>query len=101
MPTLKVFVKPIDTCVPDPSKSSTTKYQKHEPSGFSYMIKCTNDELSKPAQVYRGPNVIDNFFKSLLKEEELICKILNEVKPMNLTPDEERLFQEALHCHNM
>ncbi len=96
---LESFVKPIDTCDPDPTKSSTIKYQKHEPSGFSYMIKCTEDKLSKPAQVYRGPNVIDNFFESLLKEEQQICEILSEVKPMNLTPDQERSFQEAICCH--
>jgi len=55
------FVKPISTCEPDPNTSHTTLYQKHEPSGFCYMVKCTNNELSKTTKVYRGPNVMDNF----------------------------------------
>jgi len=69
------FVRPISTCEPDPKKSSTTRYQKHEPSGFSYMIKCSSDELSKTARVYRGPDVVDKFFEQLIQEEEDICKI--------------------------
>ena len=33
------FIKPMDSCNPDPNKSYTKKYQKHKPSGFSYYIK--------------------------------------------------------------
>ena len=33
------FIKPMDSCDPDPNKSYTKKYQKHKPSGFSYYIK--------------------------------------------------------------
>ncbi|XP_069109117.1 uncharacterized protein [Argopecten irradians] len=93
------FVRPISTCEPDPKTSSTTRYQKHEPSGFSYMVKCSSDELSKPAQVYRGPDVVDNFFKQLIQEEETICDILQNVKPMRLTQYEESSFQHATTCH--
>jgi len=34
------FTRPIDTCNPDPEKSFTKKYQKHEPSGFCFFVKC-------------------------------------------------------------
>ena len=34
------FVEPIQLAENDPSKSSTTKYQNHVPSGFCYVIKC-------------------------------------------------------------
>ena len=33
------FIKPIDTCQPDPSTSYTKKYQKHTLSSFCYYIK--------------------------------------------------------------
>ena len=32
------LIKPIDNCDPDPNKSYTKKYQKHEPISFSYYI---------------------------------------------------------------
>ena len=32
------LIKPIDNCNPDPNKSYTKKYQKHEPISFSYYI---------------------------------------------------------------
>ncbi|XP_021341715.1 uncharacterized protein LOC110442433 [Mizuhopecten yessoensis] len=93
------FLHPISACEPNPNTSSTTKYQKHEPSGFSYLVKCSADELSKSAQVYRGPDVVDNFFTQLIQEEEAICQILQNVKPMSLTEEEESSFQKATTCH--
>ena len=38
----------IDTCQPNPDKSFTQKYQKHEVSGWSYIIKSYDDELFPP-----------------------------------------------------
>ena len=96
---LESFVEPISTCKPDTSKPFTHAYQKHEPSGFCYLVKCTSDELSKPAKVYRGSNVIDNFFKCLFEEEEQICEILSNFKPLKLSVDEEKSFQNATICN--
>ena len=96
---LESFVEPVSTCEPDPSKSSTNAYQKHEPSGFCYLVKCTSNELSKPARVYRGPNVIDNFFKYLFEEEQNICEILSKFEPLKLSAAEEKSFQKATLCH--
>src|ERR1043165_4360504 len=43
------FIKPIDTCQPDPNTSYTNKYQKHVPSSFCYYIKCFDDDVySRP-----------------------------------------------------
>lgn len=41
------FTEPIDTCSLDASKSFTHKYQKHNPSGFCYYVKCFDDEIYK------------------------------------------------------
>ena len=41
------FIKSIDGCNPNPYKSYTKKYQKHEPSGFSYYIKSFNESVFK------------------------------------------------------
>ena len=93
------FVQPISTCQPNPEKSYTLSYQKHEPSGFCYMVKCANDELSKPARVYRGPDVMDNFFKFMMEEEKHICDILSRVEPLKLSSEEKLQFQTATVCH--
>jgi hypothetical protein len=42
-------------------KTYTAWYQKHEPSGLSYIVKCTNERMSKPAKVYRWSNVVETF----------------------------------------
>ena len=41
------FIKPIKGCNPNPYKSYTKNYQKHEPSGFSYYIKSFNEIVFK------------------------------------------------------
>ena len=45
------FIKPIDTCQPDPKKSYTKPYQKHTPSSFCYYIKCFDDEVYRKEPV--------------------------------------------------
>ena len=34
------LIKPLDNCDPNPNRSYTKKYQKHEPISFCYYIKC-------------------------------------------------------------
>ena len=41
------FTRQIGTCNPDPEKSFTKKYQKHEPSGFCFFVKCLG-KFSQP-----------------------------------------------------
>ena len=43
------FIKPIQSCNPDPERSYTKQYQKHEPSSFCYCIKCFDDEVYEPS----------------------------------------------------
>ena len=63
------LTRPIDTCNPDPEKSFTKKYQKHEPSGFCFFVKC----LRKFSQSVlftktREENVSNIFLERLEKE---------------------------------
>ena len=60
---LECFTRPIDR---DKGKTYTAWYQKHEPSGLSYIVKCTNERMSKPAKVYRWSNVVETFLSCLL-----------------------------------
>ena len=35
------FTTPVESVTNDPNKAYTTKYQKHDPSGFCYYVKCS------------------------------------------------------------
>jgi hypothetical protein len=65
---LECFTLPIDA---DEAKTVTTRYQKHDPSGFSYIVKCTNESMSKPAKsllilMTKQDSTIILFFLSLI-----------------------------------
>lgn len=79
--------------------SHTTVYQQHEPSGFCYKVVCSNPDYYKQAVVYRGLNVIQHFIDCLLKEDVHITKLLDQETAMNLTNEEEILFQGSNTCH--
>ena len=88
------FLKPCSE-----STKQTKKYQKHVPSGFSYVVVSSDDKYTKPATVYRGENVMDEFFKHLEQEQKYIVDILSEIVPMKLTSEEEMMFQSSEKCH--
>ena len=95
---LESYTEKIDHCLPDPTTSSTTEYQRHTPSGFCYMVVSTADDYTKRPVLYRGPNVIETFFERLLQEYNSINRILSVVKPMQLSPEEQDQHQEATAC---
>ena len=80
-------------------ESNTHKYQRHKPSGFCYMVVSEVGQYCKTPVVYRGDKVVETFLEKLMEEEREIVSILKEVKPMNLSPEEEDQFQNAQNCH--
>ena len=105
------LIKPMDNCDPDPNKSYTKKYQKHEPISFSYYIKCFNDSLCKEIfndntkrkqlKTYiktkpEDPDAIDVFIKWLEEDVKYIANITQ--KKMILTKEEEKQFIMASNC---
>lgn len=93
------FTRKISSCSPSQNTSSTTPYQKHEPSGFGYVVVSSDPAYHKQAVVYRGDNVVDNFIEHMLNEEQEIIQTLSNMKPIKLTAQEENDFQKASHCH--
>ena len=84
------FIKPMDSCDPDPNKSYTKKYQKHKPSGFSYYIKSLYEDVKKSEKrTYikkeEEPDAEDVFVKWL---EEDVKEIAN-IKPKKMVITEE------------
>ena len=96
------FTIPVNSCQPNPEKSYTTTYQKHEPSGFCLYLK-TLDGYFKPI-VYTKKNSDEDISKKFIEYVvELTHKIYKDYyqkpKPLVLTKEEEKEFQSATISH--
>ena len=96
------LIKPLDNCNPDPNKSYTKKYQKHEPISFSYYILCSIDGVYKPVlRKYtqtkpEDANAMDIFIKWLEEDVKDIANI--EPKEMIFTEEDIKHFNKASDC---
>ena len=105
------LIKPMDNCDPDPNRSYTKKYQKHEPISFCYYIECFNNTLCK--EIFNDdtkrkqlksyiktkpedPDAIDVFIKWLEDDVKFLANI--KEKKMVFTKEEERQFNMASDC---
>ena len=66
----------MDACTNDPSKSSTTRKNKHEMCGYSLVTHCSFDEKKNMVDYYRGKDFLKKFCQDLKKQATLIidCK---------------------------
>ena len=97
------FIKPIDTCEPNPENSNTKQYQKHTPSSFCYYIKCFDDEV-----YYQNPvtytasteneDVAQIFVNMLEEDVKSIYKRFGKPKKMLFGAKEREEFDEATEC---
>ena len=91
------YIKPVQSCDTNPESSYTKQYQKHEPPGFSYYIKCFDDDVYEPKLVsYTGEDSAQKFVDML---EEDIKRITNiPEKKMIFGKKEERRFAKETKC---
>ena len=96
------LLKPLDTCEPDPNKSYTLKYQKHEPVSFVYYIKSFNESVYKSKlrsyvkENEEDPDPIDVFINWLEEDVKEIANLEN--KDMIFTKENEKEFINASKC---
>ena len=96
------LLKPLDTCKPDPNKSYTHKYQKHEPLSFVYYVKSFDESVYKSTlrkyvkENEEDPDPIDVFINWLEEDVKIISGLGN--KEMVFTPEEEEQFNQASDC---
>ena len=96
------LLKPIDSCNPDPNKSYTNKYNKHEPVSFVYYIKSFDENVYKSTlrsyikENEEDPDPIDVFINWLESDVRIISGLGN--KPMEITPEEQKQFYMASKC---
>ena len=93
----KCFIKPIQTCEPNPKSSYTTQYQKHEPFRFCYYIKCFDNEIYKPELVsYTGEDAAQKFVEMLDEHIREITRI--PYKDMIFGKEEKERFYQQTEC---
>ena len=96
------LIEPIDNCEPNPEKSYTKKYQKHEPVSFVYYIKSFNESVYKSKiKSYvkdkpEKPDVIDVFINWLEEDVKEIANLGN--RKMIITEEEKEQFNKASDC---
>ena len=96
------LIKPLDVCDPDPNKSYTKKYQKHEPVSFSYYIKSFDESVyesrvrSYTKEKPEDADAMDIFIEWLEKDVKEISKLGN--KTMIFTEEDKKQFNEASYC---
>ena len=96
------LIKPMDNCNPDPNKSYTKKYQKHEPVSFCYYIKSFNESLyesrirSYIKETPKHADAIDVFIKWLEEDVKAIANI--KPKQMIFTEEDRKQFNKASDC---
>jgi hypothetical protein len=97
-------IEGLDTVEQNPNKSSTIQYQKHNPSGFCYYVKCFDNSIYEPklvhyTQQHKGEDVTKKFV-DLLEEET--CDIYNRFKfkkPIKMSSKDIENYGKATKCY--
>ena len=94
---LECLLEKIDTCYNNSEKSSTTKINRHTPSGYSIFTHCSFDKSKNKLNYYRGEDRMKRFCKDL---KEHATKLINcEKKVMvPLTKEEKEDYNNQKVC---
>ena len=85
---LECLLEKMSTCQNNPNKSSTTKINKHTPSGYSFFTHCSFDESKNELNYYRGDDCMKKFCKDSREHSTKIINYENK-KMISLTTKEE------------
>ena len=98
----EALIKEMQTCGPNPQKSYTKKYQKHEPVSFSYYIKCFDDSVYEPMlRKYTKTKPEDkDAMEVFIQRLEEDVKVIANIKPkeMIFTEEDKKRFNESKEC---
>ena len=88
----------MSTCINNPNESSTTKINKHTPSGYSIFTSCSFDESKNKLNYYRGKDCMKKFRKDL---KEHATRIINNEKKkiISLTKEEKINYNDQKVCY--
>ena len=74
---LECLLEKMSTCYNNPEELSTTKINKHTPSGYSIFTHCSFDKSKSKLNYYRGEDCMTKLCKDL---REHATKIINYEK---------------------
>ena len=92
---LKSLFEKVNTCHNNHKTSSTTKINKHTPSGYLSFTHCSLDTTKIKLNYYRGKNCMKNFCLDL---REQATKLKKKKKMMSLTNEEKKIHREQKVC---
>ena len=98
------YIEGLDAVEQNPNKSSTVQYQKHNPNGFFYYVKCFNNSIYKPklvhyTQQYEGEDITKKFVDLLGEETHDIYNRFKTVKPIKMSPKDIEHYGNATVCY--
>ena len=95
---LECLLEKMSTCQNNPNESSTTKINKHTPSGYSLFTHCSFDNSKNKLNYYRGEDCMKKFCKDLRTHA---TKIINyeKKKMISLTIKEEIYHNKQKICY--
>ena len=99
------FIIPVNSCQPNPNKSFTQGYQKHEPSGYCLYIKALdglNTNFKPMVYTKKTPDedISKKFIKHVVKlTHQIYQEYYTKPKPLKITSQEEKDFKSARYCH--
>lgn len=79
------------------SSSGMRKKTNHQVSGFTFYT--VSDYFPPNCVSYRGEDADKVFLENIQAEKERILKVIKDIKPMKLTPEEKKQFNKARRCH--
>ncbi|CAB3985783.1 uncharacterized transposon-derived, partial [Paramuricea clavata] len=96
--------EPMDHVEGDPKTSFTIQYQKHRPSGFSYTIKCMDENVYKTKFItYTAQNKDEDikkiFVDSLEENLKLVYEILKKVTPISMIEEDKKNYTGSNNCY--
>ena len=80
----------------DPIDSGCEIKTNHEESGFTFYN--VSDYFGTNMVTHSGENIGEAFLNKIHEEKKRILKILEEIKPKNLTRNEKRSFKRVTTC---
>ena len=95
---LECLLEKMSTCINNPNESSTTKINKHTPSGYSIFTSCSFDKSKNELNHYRGKDCMKKFCKDL---KEHATRIINHEKKkiIPLTKEENINYNDQKVCY--
>ena len=99
------FTKPINSCQPNPNKSYTQGYQKHEPSCYALYLKGLDGmEIDYEPIVYTKKTENEDISKKFIKDVIQLTKMIyrdyySNPQSIKFTAEDQKEFQSAKVCH--